>query len=525
MVMEAGQRIGRYLLTKKIGKGGMAEIFKAEEEVSGGHRRVVAIKRLFPKLSADREFVGMFVNEARIASSMFHPNIVQTYDLINYGSYYYIVMEYLEGLDLEEFVLQKGPGGLVLPIDEAAYVIHEVAMGLSYAHKGGARPADGEVVHRDISPGNILIDVDGQVKITDFGIARAMQYASFTKPGVLKGKYEYMSPEYVKGKNFDGRADLFSLGVVLYELLTGENPFAAVMPKEIWEKIVKYDPPNPSKISSGVPKALDVVVSRALSKDPNKRYNTGEEMAAVLVSLFSDVGRDRVAEALGARVARLMEKGEVTATSPSDIQAFLPPPDSTVGEHTQEIHLDTLLDLVEPVQVPRPSIKHKPVSEPTTAPVKKKTQKKAGPGRKRTLLVLAFLLALVVGGLGYFLWPRPVGYLTVTSTRRAEVFIDGERIGLTPLLNKPLAVGSHLVEVRRPGRSQAKTQQPKIKEGKTTTIEVTWKKPKVRKPGKKRIKKKRKRRKTVKKHKKKRSTKKPTRKTTKKSRKKKKKRS
>jgi serine/threonine protein kinase len=140
MVMEPGQRIGRYHLTKKIGKGGMAEIFKAEEEVSGGHRRVVAIKRLFPKLSADREFVGMFVNEARIASSMFHPNIVQTYDLINYGSYYYIVMEYLEGLDLEEFVLQKGPGGLVLPLDEIAYVVHEVAMGLAYAHKGGGPP-------------------------------------------------------------------------------------------------------------------------------------------------------------------------------------------------------------------------------------------------------------------------------------------------------------------------------------------------------------------------------------------------
>ncbi|MFC1654653.1 protein kinase [Myxococcota bacterium] len=517
--MEAGQRIGRYLLTKKIGKGGMAEIFKAEEQVSGGHQRVVAIKRLFPKLSADREFVGMFVNEARIASSMFHPNIVQTYDLINYGSYYYIVMEYLEGLDLEEFVLVKGPGGLVLPLDEAAYVVHEVAMGLSYAHKGGARPTDGEVVHRDISPGNILIDVDGLVKVTDFGIARAMQYASFTKPGVLKGKYEYMAPEYVKGKNFDGRADLFSLGVVLYELLTGENPFAAVMPKEIWEKIVKYDPPKPSKTSPKVPKALDAVVSRALSKDPEKRYRTGEEMAAVLVSFFSDVGRDRVAGALGARVSRLMEKGEVTATSPSDIQAFLPP-DSTIGEHTQEIHLDTLLDLVDPIQVPRPAIHRKPVTEPTTAPVKKKTQKKRRPSWKRKLVVIAFLLALVAGGLGYFFWPRPVGYLTVTSSRRAEVFIDGQRIGLTPLLKKTLPVGAHLVEVRRPGRTQAKTQQPNIKEGELTTIEVTWKKPHVRKPGKKRIKKKKKKKKkTVKKPKKpvKKPVKRPTKKTVKKS--------
>ncbi len=503
MVMETGQKIGRYLLTKKIGKGGMAEIFKAEEEVSGGHQRVVAIKRLFPKLSADREFVGMFVNEARIASSMFHPNIVQTYDLINYGSYYYIVMEYLEGLDLEEFVLQKGPGGLVLPLDEIAYVVHEVAMGLSYAHKGGARPADGEVVHRDISPGNILIDVEGQVKITDFGIARAMQYASFTKPGVLKGKYEYMSPEYVKGKHFDGRADLFSLGVVLYELLTGENPFAAVMPKEIWERIVKSDPPLPSKITPEVPKALDVVVTRALSKDPDKRYSTGEELAAVLVSFFSDVGRDRVAAALGARVARLMEKGEVTATSPSDIQSFLPP-GGTLGEHTQEIHLDTLLDLVDPIQVPRPQIDKKPpVSEPTTSPVKKKTRKKAWSGRRRGLILLVFILALVAGALGYLFWPRPVGYLSVTSDRRAEVYVDGERIGLTPLSKHALNVGTHMVEVKRPGRSQAKSYSRKINQGETTTLEVSWKERrpqrKVKKHSRRRLKRKKKVRKTGKK--------------------------
>jgi hypothetical protein len=156
--------------------------------------------------------------------------------------------------------------------------------------------------------------------------------------------------------------------------------------------------------------------------------------------------------------------------------------------------------------------------------VKKKTGKKPRPGKRRKLLLIAFVLALIAGGLGYFLWPHPVGYLTVTSTRRAEVFIDGERIGLTPLVKKSLPVGAHLVEVRRPGRTQAKTQQPNIKEGKTTTIEITWAKPKIRKPGKKRIKKKKKkRRKTFKKRKK--TTKKPTRKTTKKSTRKKKKKS
>jgi serine/threonine protein kinase len=492
----------------------MAEIFKAEEDVPGGPRRVVAIKRLFPKLSADREFVGMFVNEARIASSMFHPNVVQTYDLINYGSYYYIVMEYLEGLDLEEFILAKGPGGLVLPLDEVAYVIHEVAMGLAYAHKGGARPADGAVVHRDISPGNILVDVDGHVKVTDFGIARAMQYASFTKPGVLKGKYEYMSPEYVKGKDFDGRADLFSLGVVLYELLTGENPFAAVMPKDIWDKIVKSDPPKPSRIAPEIPKALDAVVSRALSKNPDKRYRTGEEMAAVLVSFFSDTGRERVAEALGARVSRLMEKDAAPATSPSDIQSFLPP-DSTLGEHTQEIHLDTLLDLVDPIQVPRPKIHKRSVAEPSNAQVKKITRKKRRPSWKRKLIGLAFILALLTGGLGYIFWPSQVGYLSVTSTRRAEVYVDGERIGLTPIIKQPLPVGPHMLEVRRPGRTGAKNYDPKIEEGQTKLIKVTWRKKSI----KKRIKKRKKKKKTVKKSKKpvrkpaKKPTKKPARKT------------
>ena len=205
-----------------------------------------------------------------------------------------------------------------------------------------------------------------------------------------------------------------------------------------------------------------------------------------------------------------------TPTSPSDIQSFLPP-DSTLGEHTQEIHLDTLLDLVDPIQVPRPKIHKRSVNEPTTAPVKKKTQKKSGLSWKRKLIVLAFILALVAGGLGYIFWPRQVGYLSVTSTRRAEVYVDGERIGLTPILKQPLPAGPHMVEVRRPGRTGAKNYDPKIEKGQTKLIVVTWKKRPVKKPGKKpgkkRIKKKKrkKKKKTVKK-----PAKKPVKKTTKK---------
>lgn len=486
--MELGQTIGRYTLLEQVGKGGMAEVFKAEERLPDGSARVVAIKRLFPRLAADREFVGMFVNEARIASAMLHPNVIRTFDLVNSGSYYYIVMEFLAGMDLEDLIALAPPGRMALTLHEAAYVVHEVALGLGYAHRGGADPNAGPVVHRDISPGNILVDCEGQVRVTDFGIARAAQYAQVTRPGILKGKYEYMAPEYVAGKKFDGRADLFSLGVVLYELLTGTNPFMEVMPTDVWDKVLGFDPPPPSSLSPEVPIAIDEIVAQALAKSPDNRIRTGEVFAQLLQPFFSTKGKHPVTSLLGDRVTRSMQQSR-QSDAEYPVAAFLPEDDDEPGgDATTEIHLDELLELVEPQEVPRPNFKalthsHESGEGPT---VKVPTSQQRGPrlgGRKRPwqYLGLGAAAALALGLLLWLLWPAPTGFLTVTSDRRVEVYVDAKRMGLAPLTRLPLSPGQHVIEVRRPGTNRTKTYQRDIGVDEETALKVTWRKPKTAK--------------------------------------------
>ncbi len=490
--MELGQTIGRYTLLEQVGKGGMAEVFKAEERLPDGSARVVAIKRLFPRLAADREFVGMFVNEARIASAMLHPNVIKTYDLVNSGSYYYIVMEFLAGMDLEDLISLAPPEHMALTLHEAAYVVHEVALGLGYAHRGGADPNAGPVVHRDISPGNILVDCEGQVRITDFGIARAAQYAQVTRPGILKGKYEYMAPEYVAGKNFDGRADLFSLGVVFYELLTGTNPFLEVMPQDVWDKVLGYDPPPPSSLSPEVPRAIDEIVAQALAKAPDKRIRTGEVFAQLLQPFFSTKGKHPVTSLLGKRVTRSMQHSVQQASLCAEddpVAAFLPEDDDEPGgDATTEIHLDELLELVEPQEVPRPNFKaltrERDTGEGPT--VKVPTREQRGPrlrDRKRPwpYVGLGAAAALALGLMVWLLWPAPTGFLTVTSDRRVEVYVDAKRMGLAPLTRLPLSPGQHVIEVRRPGTNRTKTYQREIAVDEETALKVTWRKPRASK--------------------------------------------
>jgi len=171
-------------------------------------------------------------------------------------------------------------------------------------------PNEGPIVHRDVSPGNILIGKNGKVKITDFGIARATQFASVTQPGILKGKYEYMAPEYIKGKKIDGRADLFSLGVVLYELLVGENPFTDILPHDIWKKIVSDEVTPPSKKIPAIPRTMDKLIVRALAKDPGKRFSNGKEMALALIPFVEDKMAAGVVSLIGQRVEKELQNQE-----------------------------------------------------------------------------------------------------------------------------------------------------------------------------------------------------------------------
>jgi eukaryotic-like serine/threonine-protein kinase len=276
-------RLGRYQVLSKLAEGGMAEIFLAKALGAMGFERLVAIKLIRPHLTEDPDFVKMFLDEARIAMHLHHRNVVQTSDLERANDTYFIAMEFVHGVnvyDLYERVAQRGEW-IELPL--ALYIISEACKGLHFAHT--RTRADGQslgIVHRDISPQNILLSFEGEVKIMDFGIAKATERLHHTMPGIVKGKYAYMAPEILHDKPVDHRVDIFAAGVVLYELLTRENPFAGNTAIETIESVLKEPIVPPSEKCGVGSKALDAIVMKALAKDPLNRFQTARELSAAL---------------------------------------------------------------------------------------------------------------------------------------------------------------------------------------------------------------------------------------------------
>src|SRR5881398_1972740 len=256
---------GRYRIVSKLGTGGMANVYLAEDEVLG---RRVAIKILNDRHAGDDQFVERFRREAKNAASLSHPNIVSIYDRGEAEGTYYIAMEYLDGRSLKELIVSRGPA----PVGVAVEYARQILSALRFAHRHG-------IVHRDIKPHNALVDGDGRVKVTDFGIARAGM-SQMTETGSIVWTAQYLSPEQARGGEVDPRSDLYSLGVVLYELLTGKTPFDGDTPVEIAMKHLSSAPKPPSKLRSDVPPELDKIVLRALAKDPNDRYQSADEMEA-----------------------------------------------------------------------------------------------------------------------------------------------------------------------------------------------------------------------------------------------------
>jgi len=282
---QAIQAYGEYYLAKRIAYGGMAELFRARRR-SGveGFEKILAIKKILPHLSNDGDFITMFINEAKIAAQLTHENIVQIFDFGKFEESYYLAMEYVWGKSLQA-IQAKGEEEKTLPLDLALYAISRASMGLDYAHrKKGAGDETLEIIHRDISPQNILVSYEGEVKLVDFGIAKAAVQSSETKSGVLKGKIPYMSPEQVIGGTVDRRSDIFSLGVVLYESLTGRRLFQGASEFEIIEKVRSCQITPPSHHVPAIPKRVDDILLKALERDPDKRYQTAEELYSDLVN-------------------------------------------------------------------------------------------------------------------------------------------------------------------------------------------------------------------------------------------------
>src|SRR3954467_15709957 len=277
----------RYVIERKLGSGGMADVYLAEDQELG---RRVALKLLDERHASDEQFVERFRREAQSAAGLNHPNIISIFDRGRAEGTYYIAMEYLDGRTLKELLVRNGPTPIPIAIDYARQII----AGLSFAHRNG-------IIHRDIKPHNIVVGPDGRLKVTDFGIARSGA-SQMTEAGSIVGTAQYLSPEQARGAPVDPRSDLYSLGIVLYEMLTGRVPFTGDTPVEIAMKHLSQVPEPPSKLRSGVPHDLDAIVMRALAKDPDHRYSSAEEMDADLARI-----------ARGASVSRRTEEAMTQA--------------------------------------------------------------------------------------------------------------------------------------------------------------------------------------------------------------------
>jgi serine/threonine-protein kinase len=260
-------QLGRYIIDSEIGRGAMGVVFKATDSVL---QRTVAVKTVNMAMEKDHadKYEARFYQEARAAGGLNHPNIVTVYDAGKAGDVVYMAMEYIQGVELRSLLVEGQPMGVAQALSIAA----QVAEGLGYAHQQG-------VVHRDIKPANIMVVAEGPVKITDFGIARMRASADLTQTGVMLGSPKYMSPEQVIGKRADHRSDIFSLGVILYEMLTGAAPFAGENVTALMYQIVNFAPPAPSSVNPQVPEMLDFVAAKMLAKPLEERYQDAREVA------------------------------------------------------------------------------------------------------------------------------------------------------------------------------------------------------------------------------------------------------
>ena len=261
----------------------MGEVYLARQSGIDGFQKLLVIKTLLPHLCEDEEFITMFKDEARVTAQLIHPNICQVFEFEQVGGVFYMAMEYLRGEDLRRLWKACEQKGIPLRVPLICRVIADAAAGLDFAHS--LRDNKGEpynIVHRDISPQNILVTFEGGVKVIDFGVAKAAGRAQHTRTGALKGKYSYMSPEQVAGSEVDGRSDIFALGIVLHELLTGRRLFKADSDVQTLARVRECNVPPPSRLNPQLPPGLDQIVLKSLAKNPDDRYRTAQEFRLAL---------------------------------------------------------------------------------------------------------------------------------------------------------------------------------------------------------------------------------------------------
>jgi serine/threonine protein kinase len=451
-----GQPFGKYVLLDRLATGGMAEIFRANCASPEGDPKQVVIKRILPHFVHNEAFVSMFANEAKIAASLSHDNIARVFDFGEVDGEYFLAMELVEGPALSRLARRSQERGLQVPVPVALHIIAEILKGLHYAHtRADEQGQPLSIVHCDVSPQNILISYEGQVKLVDFGIARMRTAGSGEDLGKGQGKFRYFSPEQAKGNEVDGRSDVFAAGIVLYELLTGRRPFDGSM-SEVLDRVSRADYAPASTLNPDLPPGVEAILAKALTEEPRDRYATAEEMHDALEALLRSIDPSFAAESVGFLARHLFrEELEAKGVQVQVPQEFMEQLDKwTPAQFTSEgavVQSDPALPRRATVSISSAEVNtSKPPSRPTPRPFAALLM------LERLALILAGIAALVgLIGLGYGLIQKPGSFAleVVTKPPGAAVVLDGRETGqVTPAKLEGLASSSpHAVDLKAAG--------------------------------------------------------------------------
>jgi serine/threonine protein kinase len=427
VVLPQPVQFGKYTLFERIGRGGMADVFKGRVQGPAGFERIFVVKRILPHLSDDPTFTKMFIEEAKMSARLNHPNIVQVFELGSVEGEYFISMEYVRGHDLAETMrtlwARVGPPRPEL----VAYVGREMCRALDYAHN--VRTDDGKLIgmiHRDVSPSNVMLSFEGSVKLLDFGIAKALGGEGSdegTQKGTLKGKFAYMAPEQTRGNDVDSRIDIFASGIVLHEILTGRRLFKGENDLQTVEKVRQCEVPPPSLQNPLCPPELDAIVLQALARNPDHRFQSGGEMADALDDI---VHASRFQPSHLAGLMRDLFPGEAPQdgrqTSTGSVRVSQSMPSSNSRPYTLQVRSPT----VPPVSVSASGTGGSSLAQQAAEAAALANQ----PIYKKPAFLVAVALVLGVGGFGG-------GMILVNSNARPQVIIQS---GTTQFKDGPLRI-------------------------------------------------------------------------------------
>jgi TonB family protein len=423
-IPEGPREFGQYTLLRRIATGGMAEVWQARMKGVEGFQKTVAIKKILPHLTDSVDFVTMFIDEAKLAAQLNHPNIIHIYDLGKLEDDYYIAMEYVEGKDLRSILNQARSSQRPLPLGLALLVAARLAAALDYAHR--KKDFEGRelgLVHRDVSPQNVLIGYEGDIKLCDFGIVKAVSKASKTQMGALKGKLQYMSPEQAWGKTVDARSDIFSLGALLFEMLTGRRLFAGDSEISILDAVREGKLDRPRNIDPAIPREVDELVAHALARDPDDRFQTAGQMQRELEKVLAGLKPQPVQADLAAYM-HLLFGAEARVEERSVLAA-------------------AVAAAPAPAMVPAAAeAASKPGREVAAIPPRDGAPAEAGEGKGRGLLIAAILAAVVIGAAVYYFFGRgksaePPPAIEAPQTAPAPEGANGSAAGGLPPAAQP----------------------------------------------------------------------------------------